>query len=225
MKTLSIVWGNQQSSPIKKVHYRAAFKDYAAQFGSIFVTEQMHGIAGCVVDQARAQSWAIAAPQGDYLITQEPNLWLGVLTADCVPMIFFDPGHEVVAIAHAGWRGTVGGIAQIVLDQLATKFQTNLQELQVFFGPAARSCCYEVDQKFMAPLEQDVIARQCLTVRHDRSFFDVLQYNVLCLQSSGVLASNVSVQASMCTICQPGYCSYRKYGDQTGLQLSMVALR
>ena len=225
MKTLSIWWGNQQSSPITKAAYRAAFKNYQAHFGDILVTEQMHGIAGQIIDQVQAERWAKAAPEGDYLITKEPNLWLGVLTADCLPIVFFDKTKDVIAIAHAGWRGTVAGIAQIVLTKLITNFQVDPQNLQIFFGPAARSCCYEVGEQFVANLAHDQIAQACVQRRSASYFFDVLHYNMLCLQVRGVMAINFNLDSNVCTICNPGYCSYRKERDATGLQLSLVALR
>jgi copper oxidase (laccase) domain-containing protein len=58
----------------------------------------------------------------DALITKEPNVCIGVTTADCVPLIFYDPQLEVIAVAHAGWRGTCGRIAEKVVKRMQEEF-------------------------------------------------------------------------------------------------------
>ena len=225
MKKLSILWGNQSNSPTTKLAYRSSLKEYKKQFGDIFVLEQMHGVDGHIVSVESASSWQIAVPKGDYLITKEANLQLGVLTADCLPIVFFDPIAEVVAIAHAGWRGTVAGIAPIVVTKLVENFGVKSQNIQVFFGPAARTCCYEVDQKFMANLVHNQDALACVETRDQRYFFDVSKYNMLCLQKCDIPIDNFNLYNNICTICNIEYCSYRRGGEQTSLQLSLVTLR
>lgn len=226
MKTLSIFWGNQASSPVAKMAYRQiALKNYQQYFDNILILEQMHGVDGQIVTTRSSQDWSTNVPQGDYLITKDPNLSLGVLTADCLPIVFFDPIQQVIAIAHAGWRGSVAGIAQTVVTQLANNFSTKVQKLQIFFGPAAKNCCYEVDQKFITNLWHNQSAMKCFKKQGERYFFDVSNYNMLCLQNCGVPAANFNLQDNLCTICNVGYCSYRKSGEQTSLQLSLVTLR
>lgn len=226
MKTLSIWWGNQSSSLITKPLYHSALQDYQANFGKTLILEQIHSAKGHIVTRSSIIQWAQnRVPQGDYLITRETNLSLGVLTADCLPIIFFDRQQQVVAIAHAGWRGSVAGISQTVVANLIEYFATNLNNLQIFLGPAAKNCCYEVDASFVKNLSNDQVAQKCLKKRGESYFFDVSSYNVLCLQNCGVPMNNFNLQNNVCTICNPGYCSYRKAGMQTGLQLSLVTLR
>lgn len=226
-KTLSICWGTQQASPTNKPNYQASFhQNYAQTFPGVWVQEQKHGVQGRVISsQTDWQAWIRQVPQGDYLITKESNQWIGVLTADCVPMVLFDPVQEVVAIVHAGWRGTVAKISQIVVQRLREDFGVQPQNLQVYFGPSGQACCYEVDQPFLQPLEQDEIAQQSVLQRSGRTFFDVSLYNVLCLKASGVLECQIDRTANVCTICDLNYGSYRRQNDQMNLQLSMVALR
>jgi YfiH family protein len=225
MKALSIYWGNSASSPITKLAYRPALKNYQPNFGKILIQEQMHGIAGQIVTPKSAKDWCLDVPKGDYLITQAPNLSLGVLTADCLPIVFFDQAQQVIAIAHAGWRGSVAGIAQVVVTKLVENFGVNPQSLQIFFGPSARSCCYEVDQAFIANLAEDQNGLNCIKKRGESYFFDVSDYNMLCLKNLGVPVANFNLQDNLCTICDVGYCSYRNQGNQTSLQLSLVTLR
>ena len=224
MTTKSIFFGNSSSSLVTKNEYRAALKDYKSNFGDIYVLEQKHGIDGVIVD-SKNSAWGKAVLQGDYLITNQKDAWLGVLTADCMPIVFFDPVKNVVAIAHAGWRGTVGKITQVVVQKLVQSFNSNPKNLQISFGPAARTCCYEVGQDFLDNLSHDTLAKKCIIKRESSSFFDVSRYNVICLTECGVPFENINLQYNTCTICDVEYCSYRRLGNETGLQISMVALR
>src|SRR4051812_17780523 len=70
----------------------------------------------------RAQGRALVAPpweappQADAAATDAPGQWLGIQTADCLPVLFVDPAHRLAAAAHAGWRGTAAGIVRVVVD-------------------------------------------------------------------------------------------------------------
>jgi hypothetical protein len=82
--------------------------------------------------------------EGDALITDVPNVPLMILVADCLPILFFDPVHRAVGLAHAGWRGTVGHVGAKVLLRMGEEFGTHPPDVQVALGPAIGSCCYEV---------------------------------------------------------------------------------
>ena len=226
MSTLSIYWGNQHSSPVPKSLYRGgALRNYRQFFADMFVAEQEHGVVGHFVRSADYENWAAAVPCGDFLITNESNVNLAVLTADCLPIIFFSAQPQVIAIAHAGWRGSVAGIAEIVMHKLETGFLVDPRLVQIFFGPAARQCCYEVDRLFLERLKHDELAVAAFSERAQRFFFDVSYYNMLCLQKCGVPSSNFHFEAHECTICNVEFCSYRRDGEAARLQLSVVGLR
>ena len=84
----------------------------------------------------------------DGLITQCPEVVLGILTADCVPVFFWDSERRVAAIAHAGWRGVYQGIVTKMVQAFRLNFRTHPESLQIAFGPSIRKCCYEVGQEF-----------------------------------------------------------------------------
>src|ERR1044071_6604629 len=87
------------------------------------------------------------------MITSTPGIFLGVLTADCVPMLFVAPEEKVVAAVHAGWRGTLAGIAEKAVGQLVEKHGASLQEIEIAVGPAIGSCCYEVGRDVLDPMQ------------------------------------------------------------------------
>lgn len=75
---------------------------------------------------------------GDYLITAETHVGIGVLTADCLPIAIYDQKNHLAAMIHAGWQGTVARIAQKVIMQMQKKFGTDLNNLQIFLVQAQK---------------------------------------------------------------------------------------
>jgi YfiH family protein len=224
MSLVSLFWGNDFSSPVSKELYCKSFGNYYQVFGDDFVLHQKHGTDGIVVDLDTKQLWPNHVIEGDYLITTLKNTWIGVTTADCLPIIFYDTTQAVVAIAHAGWRGSVNKITQIVMQKLTNDFNCAPKNIKIFFGPSAQTCCYEVSQKFIDNLSHDAIAQECIKKRESTYFFDVSRYNMISLRKCGVPIGNFNLENNVCTICNIDYCSYRRQRDKTRLQISMVAL-
>src|SRR5438477_544569 len=82
------------------------------------------------------------------IIINVKNLGIGILTADCLPIIFYDPYNNIISIAHAGWRGTMQNIAIKVIETMRNSFKSKPENIEVFFGPSAKDCCYEVGENF-----------------------------------------------------------------------------
>lgn len=83
-------------------------------------------------------------PETDGLISREKNMLLAVVVADCVPLLFIDPIAKTVAVAHAGRRGTIAGIAKVTVNQMVTSGSL-AGDLQVAIGPSIGPCCYEIN--------------------------------------------------------------------------------
>jgi YfiH family protein len=82
--------------------------------------------------------------EGDALITDVPGVPLMILVADCMPILFYDPVHRAIGLAHAGWRGTVNHVGAKALLRMGEEFGTHAADIQVALGPAIGACCYEV---------------------------------------------------------------------------------
>lgn len=96
--------------------------------------------------------------KGDGLITKEKGLILGVLTADCVPLLVYSPKHQIIAAVHAGWRGAVHGVVFSMLDKMK-ELGVEPQDLIAAIGPTIALESYEVDQPvFDAFMEKDKTA-------------------------------------------------------------------
>jgi len=105
-------------------------------------------------DVVRALTGFDDRPPGDALVTDRPGLALGILTADCTPVLFADRTAEVVGAAHAGWKGAIGGVtdsAIAAMEQLGAK----RERIAAAIGPCIARASYEVDDAFARRFEAD----------------------------------------------------------------------
>ncbi len=184
---------------------------------------QVHSDQGMII---RSEAFVEPFKQdGDYLVTNQKRYGIGVMTADCLPIIFYDSVHHVAAIAHAGWKGSVGQIAPKVVRQMQQQFGTKSEQLRIFFCPSAKSCCYEVDASFPEQLEQFTYADQVLYKEEKGLMFDLPLFNRLQLEDMGIAKEAFKTDYNLCTICDPRYCSYRREGKKGRRQMTVVALK
>ena len=87
----------------------------------------------------------------DALITNSPNTFLGILTADCLPIFLVDQKRKVIAAIHAGRQGTALHITTRVLKKMEKEFGCSSKDLLITLGPSIGSCCYEIDEKVFHP--------------------------------------------------------------------------
>ena len=126
----------------------------------------------------------------DALITSQKGLVLMAYFADCLPLFFFDPFKKVIALVHAGWRGTVGKLTTKTIKVLVEEYQCSPADLLVDCGPHIGVCHYQVGLEVISQVEkafpQDVplLLNKCKT---GKAYFDLAQANVIQLLKSGVL--------------------------------------
>jgi polyphenol oxidase len=191
----------------------------------VVVLEQIHADIGICVDDTNApHNSSLLEYQGDFLITSKKNVALAVLTADCVPLVLVDDVHNVVAIVHAGWKGSFAGVLERALQTMHEKYQTRYSDIKVFFGPSARSCCYEVSLEFIKNFEQRFGVTDTFFERGNSNYFDNNLFLQKILKKYGILEQNIDIENSFCTICNLQYCSFRREKDQARRQITIVAL-
>lgn len=94
------------------------------------------------------------AGEGDALATDRPGVFLGVRTADCVPVLLVDPDARACAAVHAGWRGTLAGVAAAAVAHLRGRYGCEPARLRAALGPAIGRCCFEVGPEVIAAFEK-----------------------------------------------------------------------
>ena len=189
------------------------------------VYQEHTGICHVIAD---ADDWAFDAPPvGDALATNVPGLVIGVVTADCGPVLFADAQAGVIGAAHAGWRGAVGGVLEATLKAMES-LGADRGRIQVALGPTISRENYEVDDAFRARLIEMEAgnARFFKASRPGHHLFDLPGYIVARLRAAGVGAAQ---DLKRCTYADPeSFFSYRwmrreKLPDY-GRQLSAIVL-
>ena len=150
---------------------------------------------------------------GDAIITNEKNVPLLILTADCVPVVLVDKVNKAVGLVHAGWRGTYGKICSETLQSMKENYNTNTEDVVAIIGPSIGKCCYEVSydlvEKFSALLPN---ADEKI---YEKYYLDLWEINTQILKEFGVLKSNI-INMNICTSCNcDRFFSYRKHDKTT----------
>ena len=157
-------------------------------------------------------------PEADILITAQPGLGLVIKQADCQAVMFYDPEHRVVAQAHCGWRGQVGGVLHETVSRLAFHFKSRPEALHAAIGPGLGPCCAE----FRNYRREFPSALWKYQVRP--GYFDLWQLSLDQLTAAGLKPDHIEV-AGLCTRCQATeFFSYRR-DRVTGRQAAVIALR
>lgn len=188
---------------------------------------------------------------GDGLITSNPGILLGVLTADCLPIILADTKRHAVGVFHAGWRGTMKRIVEKGVGEMRKHFGSRPADLRAVIGPGVRGCCYQVgtevrdafesqfsyaSELFRHTKETDEIHEKYpllfLTSRApghselpQQIFLDLAAANRRQLLDAGVLKRNIS-EIALCTACRTDLLfSHRAEHGATGRMMAVAGIR
>jgi YfiH family protein len=192
---------------------------------------QVHGTQVQLVDDSHRGRGAVqiddAIPQTDALITRTPGLPLIIYTADCVPVLVYDPVEHALGLAHAGWRGTVGNIAGAVVAAMSAAFGSQPANLIVKLGPSIGPCCYEVGDEVIDAWRTSGIDRfaDAIQPKEPRAHLDLWLANGLAFEAAGVPADQVE-PSGICTRCQAErYFSRRAGQGHRGLFATIAQLQ
>ena len=168
----------------------------------------------------------------DGLITNEKNLLLCTVEADCVPVYFYDPVKEVIAMVHSGWKGTVKKISEVTIQKMKSAFGCQPSDMLVAIGPHICKDCYEVGQdvfeefsRSFVPEEMGIIFRQ---KNQEKYLLNLEEAVRLTLVKNGVAAENI-FSSEVCTLHSEieGYnlCSYRRTKSKTERMLTAIMMK
>jgi YfiH family protein len=165
------------------------------------------------------------AGEGDVLLTLTSGVPLSVFTADCLAVILVDPGRAILALAHAGWRGTILGALRSAVGAMG-KAGARPETLWAAISPSIGPCCYEVDRPVVEPLSRAFPDRwrRWVTPSGDGTWrLDLWEANHDQLVGAGVRAERI-LNPRLCTSCRLDLCfSYRREGS-TGRLVTVAAL-
>lgn len=187
----------------------------------ITTARQVHGGKVVKVTQGQKGRGALdpdsALGPADGLITDCPGACLTVLTADCVPLLFFDPKKKAIGAAHAGWRGTLEGIAKNTVRALEEIFGCRPKDILASLGPAIGPCCYEVGP--------EVASRFGSSFLNGKNRLDLWKANESQLLEAGIPEKNIE-NSELCTSCHAeSFFSVRAQKGATGRFASAILLK
>ncbi len=197
------------------------------RFSALLTCRQVHGNCCHVVGRRDIDDpGATALLEADALLTAEPGVLLGILTADCLPLIMVDKKARALAVIHAGWRGLEQGVAAAALTEMKRSFASPVEDILVYAGPAIGGCCFavgaEVIERFQKlPELKGVAGWYC---KDDSGFrLDLPAVQKYQLQAAGLDLENFFA-VDICTYCHDFCFSYRRDHAITGRQLAFAGL-
>lgn len=180
--------------------------------------KQVHGANVKIITEEFRGRGAIeqetAIDNTDAMITAVPNICLTVLSADCVPILFYDPRKRVVGVAHAGWRGTAQLIAKKTVRMLKEEFNCQPSDILVGIGPSIGPCCYEVGEDVIFQMERVLGEGQIYIEKgpvEGKGFLNLWEANKRQILEEGIPEGNIEI-AKVCTYCNAGLFFSGRYG-------------
>lgn len=199
---------------------RALFHEaFGVAPGRLVTVSQVHGKEILAIEGPLPEK----PVEADAIVTNETGVAIGMLTADCQPILLYDPVNRAIGAVHAGWKGTALGIAVETVLEMNRRYGTNPEDLIASTGPCIGPCCYKVGWNVLDEYMKRHREADCFSEK-DGLRMDINNANSIQLALLGVKKENISDDAS-CTSCNSElFFSYRKDNGRTGRQLSFIML-
>ena len=192
----------------------------------LLTVRQVHGTDILVLDQPNPDVSHFQQVESDAIITDQKNIMIGILVADCYPVLLFDPGKEVGAVIHAGWRGAAAGLIGRTVSAMTSHFGCRPEDLQAAVGPGIGAHKYPVDRPVRDAFREgsdnwDIIAKETAL---GEWLLDLQKSCLLQLEVAGLPTANIEA-VTECTCCHRElFFSYRRDKGQTGRQIGFILL-
>jgi hypothetical protein len=164
----------------------------------------------------------LVVPNVDGLVTKNKKLSLGVVTADCLPILMYDPRKDVIGIAHAGSKGLLKNIIGNTIKAFVQTYNTDPKDLIVSIGPSIEQKCYIVGQDLIKLYKSAFPHYTSVYIEGNGTFFlDLRSVAIQDLRNEGVLKENIEV-SPLCTKCNPESLYSYRAGDTMGRFISII---
>lgn len=210
-------------------NYRRFCAAIGADAGAIAMSNQVHGDVVRTVTTADIKK-DLYDPEGyevDGLVTDVPGVALTVFSADCIPVLLYDPVRRVVAAVHAGWRGTALGIGARAVEKMRDFYGCRPEHILAAIGPGISACCFETHADVPQAMERALGPEAwdySLKLPAGKFKVDLKGLNALHLTRAGLDAGHIAVDPD-CTVCHPEkYWSHRATQGRRGSQAAMIQL-
>ena len=200
---------------------------FAIPMEQFLVVNQVHGDAIFVIKPHGSYFSTRDELNYDAIVTSRADLAICIKTADCVPVFIVDQVKKVIAVVHAGWKGSALGISAKVIRLMQKQYGCLTQDILAAIGPSIGKCCYEVDQATADAFRQQNNSDLFLQPgkKKDKWMLDLSKANFQQILDAGVPENNIEV-AGYCTTCnQDMFFSHRGSGGITGRQVNFMMIK
>jgi YfiH family protein len=188
---------------------------------------QVHGSDILVINEPNEDYSHFLSVEGDAVITNQPNVLIGVCVADCVPILLCDPVKKVIAVVHAGWKGTAAKLVAKAVAGMQSEFGSAPANIQAAIGPCIQKCCYEVDEPVKKAFLQGGISWESCAEQTDAGKWnlDLAAANRELLQLAGISGDAIQI-SEQCVCCHSEqFFSYRRDKEESGRQMGFIMLK
>jgi len=177
-------------------------------------------------DRGKGVLWPRGFADIDGLAADAPGVILTTLHADCAALFFLDPVRKVIALAHAGWRGTLGGIARAAIDSMVS-LGARPADILAAIGPHIGDCCFEVGADVARAFRDKgfgASVRPAADTFNDKFYVDLARVNCDIMMKTGIPPEHIEV-CGLCTKCRPDlFFSHRYSGRERGEMAGFLEL-
>ncbi len=162
----------------------------------------------------------------DGIYTTEKDITLITHYADCVPLFFYAPKHNIIGVAHAGWRGTVAGIGRNMVECWINEGIAP-EDIEVVIGPSIGSCCFEVDEEVANEFKPQFGTEGFMVFNSETNKYniDLWKCNAKILEDAGVDKNNIT-KTEICTCCNSDiFFSHRKTQGNRGTMVGFMSMK
>lgn len=192
----------------------------------LLTVQQVHGSDILLIDEPNPDLSHFLGVECDAIITDQPGIMIGILVADCFPVLLFDPARRVAAVVHVGWRGAAAGLLGKTVKAMQNSFGCRPEQIAAAIGPGIGAHRYEVDRPVRDAFrigagDWEKIAEE---VALGKWHLDLKRSCQLQLAAAGLEPTRVEAAAE-CTCCHKElFFSYRRDSGKTGRQIGFIKM-
>ena len=202
---------------------RIAFNSVGLNVETIFDVWQVHGTK--IIESDEPRDLNQPHEKADGILTTKKEVTLFMRFADCVPILLFEPDHNVIAIVHAGWQGTTKRIAAIAVEKMVDNYHCDRENIIAGIGPSIGPDHYFVKEDVISQAIKAYPDSWKNVLRHqgESLSLDLWEANRICLEEAGIKKIEI---AGLCTACNLGdWYSHRAEGSKTGRMGALLAMK
>jgi polyphenol oxidase len=193
-------------------------------YDMLVMTDQKHTDNVCLLETKMQANENGFLDTTDAVITVNKEIPVLLFFADCVPIMIYDTKNKVMALIHAGWKGTEKKIVAKAAQKIINTYKTSPENMLAAIGPSIGVCCYEVNpdvaRLLLNSVPTELVSDKIIKYKNDRPHIDLKQINALQLRLLGIDKIDISAE---CTSCNTDmFFSHRATSGNTGRQ-SLIA--